>query len=161
MEFLGQSPSPEDVEDMIAEVDLDGDGLINCITRPAPPSNRNVHLGPFLIPPFDVRLRARAVEDFAACMVHGMDEVPEEDIAKAFCAFDVNGTGFIAADDLVRMMASVGEDVSISEAKDMVCSSAFVPARLLACVRRALGSTALYRLRHIRHPAPRASDSRG
>ena len=30
LEFLGQSPSDEDVEDMIREVDLDGDGLIGC-----------------------------------------------------------------------------------------------------------------------------------
>ena len=43
-----------------------------------------------------------------ACMVNGMSEVPEADIAKAFCAFDIDGTGFICAEDLIRMMASIG-----------------------------------------------------
>ena len=35
-------------------------------------------------------------------MMTGMDEVPDEDICKAFCAFDVSNTGYIRAEDLVR-----------------------------------------------------------
>ena len=33
--------------------------------------------------------------DFANCLITGLDAVPDEDIAKAFCAFDVNDTGYI------------------------------------------------------------------
>ena len=55
-------------------------------------------------------------------MMTGMDEVPDEDISKAFCAFDVSNTGYIRAEDLVRMMASVGEIVTVGEARDMVCN---------------------------------------
>ena len=64
MIFLGQHPTDDDVQDMVAEVDLDGDGQINFT-------------------------------DFANCLITGLDAVPDEDIAKAFCAFDVNDTGYI------------------------------------------------------------------
>ena len=39
---------------------------------------------------------------------------------KAFSAFDVNDSGFITADDLIRMMRSVGEIISVEEARDMI-----------------------------------------
>eukprot|EP01043_Picozoa_sp_COSAG02_P097462 COSAG02_NODE_33679_length_496_cov_1.168766_2_plen_41_part_01 len=31
--------------------------------------------------------------DFANCLLTGLDAVPDEDILKAFCAFDVNDRG--------------------------------------------------------------------
>jgi hypothetical protein len=31
--------------------------------------------------------------DFANCLLTGLDAVPDEDILKAFCAFDVNDSG--------------------------------------------------------------------
>ena len=75
MIFLGQHPTDDDVQDMVAEVDLDGDGQINFT-------------------------------DFANCLITGLDAVPDEDIAKAFCAFDVNDTGYITVRTILPLPLS-------------------------------------------------------
>ena len=60
-------------------------------------------------------------KDFAMCMVQSADElVPDEDIKRAFKAFDKDGSGCISPDDLQKMMRSVGEYISLLEAQEMI-----------------------------------------
>eukprot|EP01050_Picozoa_sp_SAG11_P008268 SAG11_NODE_720_length_7550_cov_12.284257_4_plen_99_part_00 len=59
--------------------------------------------------------------DFAKCMYETAEEdIPDEDIRRAFSAFDKDGSGYICPHDLQKMMRSVGECVSQSEAEDMI-----------------------------------------
>ena len=54
-------------------------------------------------------------------MVQSADElVPDEDIKRAFKAFDKEGSGYISPDNLQKMMRSVGEYISLREAQEMI-----------------------------------------
>ena len=54
-------------------------------------------------------------------MVETQDEpVPQEDIQRAFAAFDKDNSGYICPADLQKMMRSVGEYISHEEAEEMI-----------------------------------------
>lgn len=60
-------------------------------------------------------------EEFAECMIETADEdVPSDDIKRAFAAFDKDGSGYICPEDLQKMMLSIGEFVSHAEALEMI-----------------------------------------
>ena len=78
MRSLGQNPTESELQDMINEVDADGNGTIN-------------------FPEF-LKMMARQI---------GQVE-NEEDIKRAFKFFDQDGNGFITAVELENVMKSMG-----------------------------------------------------
>lgn len=90
MGSLGQPTSEEELDNMICEVDGDGDGYIS--------------LNEF------IELNTKGVDS---------DEVLEN-LKDAFTIFDVDGNGSITAEELHMVMASLGEECSIVECQKMI-----------------------------------------
>lgn len=90
MRSLGQNPSDAELQDMINEVDADGNGTID--------------FGEFLT--------------MMAKKIDGNDR--EEEIRQAFKVFDKDGNGYVTADELKAVMASLGEKLSDAEVMEMV-----------------------------------------
>ena len=79
MRSLGQNPTEAELQDMINEVDADGNGTID-------------------FPEF-LTMMARKMRDTDT----------EEEIKEAFKVFDKDGNGFISAAELRHVMTSLGE----------------------------------------------------
>jgi calmodulin len=79
MRSLGQNPTEAELQDMINEVDTDGDGVLD-------------------FPDF-LTMMARKVQETDS----------EEKIKEAFNVFDRNGDGYIGAAELRHVMASLGK----------------------------------------------------
>ncbi|XP_050387418.1 calmodulin-like [Argentina anserina] len=90
MRSLGLKPSEEELEAMINEVDVDGNGTID--------------LQEFL------SLMARKVQD----------NLSEKQLKEAFRVFDKDQNGFISADELRHVMASLGESLTDQQIDQMV-----------------------------------------
>ena len=82
MRSLGQNPTEAELQDMINEVDADGNGTID-------------------FPEF-LTMMARKMRDTDS----------EEEIREAFKVFDKDGNGFISAAELRHVMTNLGEDAS-------------------------------------------------
>ena len=82
MRSLGQNPTEAELQDMINEVDADGNGTID-------------------FPEF-LTMMARKMRDTDS----------EEEIKEAFKVFDKDGNGFISAAELRHVMTNLGEDAS-------------------------------------------------
>jgi calmodulin len=87
---LGQNPSEADLQDMINEVDRDGNGTID--------------FHEFLL------MMARKVKDTDS----------EEEIKEAFKVFDKDGNGFISAAELSHVMTHLGETLTDDEVAEMI-----------------------------------------
>lgn len=90
MRSLGQSPTEEDLRQMINEVDADGSGTID--------------FAEFLT------LMARKIKT----------KDSEAEIVEAFKVFDKDGSGKISADELRQVMHNLGEKLSDKEVEEMI-----------------------------------------
>ena len=90
MKNLGQSPSEAELQDMINEVDIDGNGTIDF----------KEFLG----------LMARKMRDADT----------EEELIEAFKVFDRDGNGLISGNELQHVMTSLGENISQDEVEEMI-----------------------------------------
>jgi calmodulin len=83
MRSLGQNPTEAELQDMINEVDADGNGTID-------------------FPEF-LTMMARKMKDTDS----------EEEIKEAFKVFDKDGNGFISAAELRHVMTNLGKNIPI------------------------------------------------
>lgn len=90
MRSLGQNPTEADLQDMINEVDVDGNGTID-------------------FPEF-LTMMARKLKDVDA----------EAEIREAFKVFDKDGNGLISANELRHVMTSLGEKLTDEEVDEMM-----------------------------------------
>ncbi|XP_078441983.1 calmodulin-1-like [Wolffia australiana] len=87
---VGQDPTEEELQDMIREVDVNGNGTIE--------------FGEFL------SLMARKMKETDA----------EEELKEAFKVFDKDQNGFISASELRNVMISLGEKMTDEEVEQMI-----------------------------------------
>lgn len=90
MKNLGQTPTEAELQDMINEVDVDGNG--------------NIDFKEFL------GLMARKMRDTDT----------EEELIEAFKVFDRDGNGLISAQELKHVMLSLGEKITDEEVDEMI-----------------------------------------
>ena len=90
MRSLGQTPTERQLQDMVAEVDVDRSGTID--------------FSEFL------SLMSRELKDADA----------EEEVREAFAVFDKNNDGKISAEELQLVMAKLGEQLSPEEVQEMI-----------------------------------------
>ncbi|KDE04550.1 calmodulin [Microbotryum lychnidis-dioicae p1A1 Lamole] len=90
MRSLGQNPTEAELQDMITEVDADGNGQID-------------------FPEF-LTMMARKMKDTDS----------EEEILEAFKVFDKDGNGSISSAELKHVMTNLGEKLTEDEVAEMI-----------------------------------------
>ncbi|KAH7832522.1 putative Calmodulin [Monocercomonoides exilis] len=90
MRSLGQTPTEQELKDMIADVDADGSGTID-------------------FPEFLVMMSKQL-----------SNADTEEQLKEAFKVFDKDGNGFISAEELRSVMTSLGEKLTQQELEEMI-----------------------------------------
>lgn len=90
MRSLGQNPTEAELQDMVNEVDEDGNGTID--------------FGEF------VQMMSRKVQDADT----------EAELREAFAVFDKDGDGFIGATELQSVMSQLGENLTLEDVHSMI-----------------------------------------
>ncbi|KAG8515958.1 Calmodulin-like protein 3 [Galemys pyrenaicus] len=90
MRSLGQNPTEADLQNMVSEIDRDGNGTVD-------------------FPEF-LGMMARKMKDRDS----------EEEIREAFRVFDKDGNGFVSAAELRHVMTKLGEKLSDEEVDEMI-----------------------------------------
>ncbi|XP_031196976.1 calmodulin-like [Mastomys coucha] len=90
MRSLRKNPTEAELQGMINEVDVDGNGTVD-------------------FPEF-LRMMARKLKDTDS----------EEEFREAFCVFDKDGNGYISAADLCHVMTNLEEKLTDEEVDEMV-----------------------------------------
>ncbi|XP_034864010.1 calmodulin-like [Mirounga leonina] len=90
MRSFGQNPTEAELQDMINEVDADGNGTVD-------------------FPQF-LTMMARKMKDTDS----------EEEIREAFHVFDKEGTGFISAAEFCHGITNLGEKLTDEEVDEMI-----------------------------------------
>ncbi|XP_063691174.1 calmodulin-like isoform X5 [Bolinopsis microptera] len=90
MKSLGQSPCESDLQDMINEVDADGNGTIDF------------------------------KEFLEMMTKHMKEADCDQELREAFKVFDQNGDGFISAEELKTVMRNLGETLTDDEIDQMI-----------------------------------------
>ncbi|MBN3319492.1 TNNC1 protein, partial [Atractosteus spatula] len=93
MRMLGQNPTPEELQEMIDEVDEDGSGTVD----------------------FDEFLVM-----MVRCMKEESKGKSEEELAEIFRMFDKNGDGYIDLDELKLMLESTGEAITEDDIEELM-----------------------------------------
>uniref|UniRef100_A0A3Q3RBA6 Troponin C, slow skeletal and cardiac muscles n=1 Tax=Monopterus albus TaxID=43700 RepID=A0A3Q3RBA6_MONAL len=93
MRMLGQNPTPEELQEMIDEVDEDGSGTVD----------------------FDEFLVM-----MVRCMKEEGKGKPEEELAELFRMFDKNGDGYIDLEELKTMLQSTGEAITEDDIEELM-----------------------------------------
>eukprot|EP00005_Dracoamoeba_jomungandri_P001870 CAMPEP_0174257624 /NCGR_PEP_ID=MMETSP0439-20130205/6736_1 /TAXON_ID=0 /ORGANISM="Stereomyxa ramosa, Strain Chinc5" /LENGTH=159 /DNA_ID=CAMNT_0015340787 /DNA_START=24 /DNA_END=499 /DNA_ORIENTATION=- len=92
MQSLGHQPTPDELADMIADVDTNGDGEID--------------FSEFLT--------------MMSKKMKGGGEGDEEDLREAFKVFDTDGDGLISPAELREVMNNLGENLTSDEIDEMI-----------------------------------------
>ena len=90
MRSLGQNPTEAELQDLLNEVDNDGNGVID-------------------FPEF-LEMMAKKVSNTSS----------EKELVEAFKVFDKDGNGFITSKELKHVMTNLGEKLTIEEAEEMI-----------------------------------------
>ncbi|XP_052097731.1 calmodulin-B-like isoform X2 [Mytilus californianus] len=90
MRSLGQNPTNQELEDMVNEVDVDGNGEIDFEEF--------------------VMMMSKKVQDADT----------EKELKEAFSVFDQDGDGFINTKELKQVMANLGEDLADEDVMAMI-----------------------------------------
>ncbi|PWA31725.1 hypothetical protein CCH79_00006630 [Gambusia affinis] len=93
MRMLGQNPTPEELQEMIDEVDEDGSGTVD----------------------FDEFLVM-----MVRCMKDDSKGKTEEELAELFRMFDKNADGYIDLDELKMMLESTGEVITEDDIEELM-----------------------------------------
>ncbi|XP_031732262.1 troponin C, slow skeletal and cardiac muscles-like isoform X1 [Anarrhichthys ocellatus] len=93
MRMLGQNPTPEELQEMIDEVDEDGSGTVD----------------------FDEFLVM-----MVRCMKEESKGKSEEELAELFRMFDKNGDGYIDLEELKTMLESTGEAITEDDIEELM-----------------------------------------
>ncbi|XP_065856460.1 probable calcium-binding protein CML25 [Euphorbia lathyris] len=90
MSSLGHQANDEELQNMIKEFDSDGDGFIDF-------------------------------QEFVELNTQGVDtDMVLENLKDAFSVYDIDGNGSISAEELQKVMGSIGEHCSIADCKKMI-----------------------------------------
>uniref|UniRef100_A0A4W5LWB2 Troponin C, slow skeletal and cardiac muscles n=1 Tax=Hucho hucho TaxID=62062 RepID=A0A4W5LWB2_9TELE len=93
MRMLGQKPTPEELQEMIDEVDEDGSGTVD--------------FDEFLV-------------TMVRCMNEESKGKPEEELAELFHMFDKNGDGYIDLEELKTILESTGEAITEDNIEELM-----------------------------------------
>ncbi|KAI9516250.1 hypothetical protein JOQ06_006999 [Pogonophryne albipinna] len=93
MRMLGQNPTPEELQEMIDEVDEDASGTVD----------------------FDEFLVM-----MVRCMKDDSKGKSEEELAELFRMFDKNADGYIDLDELTMMLESTGEPITEDDIEELM-----------------------------------------